>query len=106
MPTKTDTVWQYKAPCKDTPTTLQRLTNEKSECSIKDYPYGWGLRAGQTGCCGNYPGCCKFASILCWFHDIACTCCGSIWCGPQCQNDPSCHQMLSDSAVDEGSGEI
>ena len=50
-----------------------------------------GLEGSDWGCCGDYPGCCKFCNILCFVHDAICTCCTWWWCGgPFCKPDRWC----------------
>ena len=54
---------------------------------------GWNIYGSDWGCCGNYRGCCKFASLACYLHDAACSpCCGGgPWlCGPYCKREASC----------------
>ncbi|XP_013406099.1 uncharacterized protein LOC106170673 [Lingula anatina] len=52
---------------------------------------GWNIRGSDRGCCGNYSGCCKHASDACYVHDYTCRCCiPSVYCGPQCQEEPGC----------------
>lgn len=48
-------------------------------------PLGCG---SDWGCCGNYSGCCLFASPECWIHDAMCTKCKPAWfCLPGCKPD-------------------
>ncbi|KAH3748751.1 uncharacterized protein LOC127848926 [Dreissena polymorpha] len=55
-------------------------------------PRGWNMRGTEWGCCGNYDGCCTYASLICLFHDAACRCCaGKELCGPKCKPDSDCH---------------
>jgi len=45
------------------------------------------LQGSDLGCCGNYDGCCIYASLLCLNHDLACLSCEPEWfCGPDCQS--------------------
>ncbi|KAK3600555.1 hypothetical protein CHS0354_003492 [Potamilus streckersoni] len=55
-------------------------------------PRGWNLLGSEWGCCGNYDGCCEYASIICYMHDAMCQCCGSPLCGPKCRPEQSCGQ--------------
>ena len=58
---------------------------------IRKYFAGKYMYGRDYGCCGNYSGCCKFASYACYRHDIMCRCCESkILCLPGCRKDPSC----------------
>lgn len=41
-------------------------------------PIGLGT---DLGCCGNYSGCCWYASDLCLIHDVACLTCSEWYCG-------------------------
>lgn len=53
---------------------------------------GWNLTGRDLGCCGNYEGCCKMASKVCYLHDSICQCCrlGWIFCGPECKPEIDC----------------
>ncbi|KAL3891377.1 hypothetical protein ACJMK2_003639 [Sinanodonta woodiana] len=61
-----------------------------TQCSS---PSGWNLHGSEWGCCGNYDGCCEYASFICYMHDAMCQCCGSPLCGPKCRPERSCGQM-------------
>ena len=55
---------------------------------------GRNLYGSDSGCCGNYAGCCKFAAVYCYLHDASFSpCCGGgPWlCGPYCKKEPSCN---------------
>ncbi|KAK6186789.1 hypothetical protein SNE40_006062 [Patella caerulea] len=88
----------FKRPSSDC---MDLYCRDQAGCRLSIYPYGWGLHASNTGCCGNYNGCCKLASVVCYIHDVMCDCCGSIFCGPQCKKDPACDdaKTLADEAV-------
>lgn len=48
-------------------------------------PLGCG---SDWGCCGNYSGCCLYASLECYVHDAICTNCTPAWfCLPGCVPD-------------------
>lgn len=53
---------------------------------------GWNLTGRDLGCCGNYEGCCRMASKVCYLHDSICQCCrlGWIFCGPECKPETEC----------------
>jgi len=61
------------------------------ECSSSRFDSGWNIRGSDYGCCGNYEGCCTFASDACYTHDHQCRCCDLSWyCLSGCVPDPSC----------------
>ena len=59
-----------------------------NNCS--QYKYGLGLNGDDPGCCGNYEGCCRYASGFCYAHDRACTCCKHWLCLWGCRCDSHC----------------
>lgn len=54
------------------------LSKDRDDC-------WWGIYGSDLGCCGNYSGCCWFASLECLRHDIACIKCDKWHCGPACK---------------------
>ena len=49
------------------------------------------IRGSTWGCCGNYPGRCLYAHVVCLGHDAICTCCFSRWfCFSGCKKDKWC----------------
>ncbi len=63
--------------------------NAQGDCELL-FPLGRGLQGGDICCCGNYPGCCVFASDFCCWHDTVCRCCGQWFCGAQCKPESDC----------------
>ena len=66
-------------------------------------PGGWHLRGSDWGCCGNYEGCCTYASIICYIHDALCRCCDVDFCGPTCKPEPDCFAPPTTSTCHTGS---
>ena len=67
------------------------VTFRVRECSSSRFDSGWNIRGSDYGCCGNYEGCCTFASDACYTHDHQCRCCDLSWyCLSGCVPDPSC----------------
>lgn len=54
-------------------------TNEFINVIDEHIETAWCLLGSDLGCCGNYSGCCWFASIHCLAHDIACLNCEPSW---------------------------
>ena len=52
------------------------------------YATGWYLYGHDYGCCSNYRVCFVLASAFCFWHDVHCTCCQCLTCGPGCRKDP------------------
>ena len=62
----------------------------RSRCRHWYNKLGWYLKGSDRGCCGNYSGCCKLASITCLIHDNVCKCCDKWHCGWACKKHSSC----------------
>lgn len=72
-----------------------KQVKDKENCSNSR---GWNLKGSDWGCCGNYPGCCMFASFICYIHDALCKCCdvGGNFCGPTCRPEVACINRNND----------
>lgn len=68
---------------------IQEELDVNKGCNISA---GWNLTGRDLGCCGNYEGCCRMASKVCYLHDSICQCCllGWIFCGPDCKPETGC----------------
>ena len=61
------------------------------DCDSPQYRYGCGLCGHDWGCCGNtYSGCCYYAHIFCYLHNLVCRCCDYWICGWRCVCDTGC----------------
>lgn len=54
---------------------VTKIKNKASDCAWW-CPLGCGT---DWGCCGNYSGCCLYASLECYIHDRLCTNCTPRW---------------------------
>lgn len=61
-------------------------TNEFNDIIDDHIETAWCLfgQGSDLGCCGNYSGCCWFATDLCLQHDLACLNCDYSWCFDGC----------------------
>ncbi|MBS7320375.1 MAG: hypothetical protein KIG55_02120 [Myroides sp.] len=60
-----------------------KIIFKKGDCSEKCV-IGCG---SDWGCCMNYTGCCYYSSVFCLWHDLKCTNCEYLYCGPGCKPD-------------------
>lgn len=71
-------------------------TCQNHRCNNED---GWNLYGSDWGCCGNYDGCCTWASPVCYYHDVLCKCCEYSWlvCGPGCKKEAECFENYEEN---------
>lgn len=81
--------WQNIVKSEEEEKKIEELDVNKGGCNISA---GWNLTGRDLGCCGNYEGCCRIASKVCYLHDSICQCCrlGWIFCGPECKPETEC----------------
>ncbi|XP_041361148.1 uncharacterized protein LOC121377279 isoform X2 [Gigantopelta aegis] len=100
-----DSVYVVDVNEKDVIAKAREIACKKNDCEQIHCPSkrGWNLLGSDLGCCSHYQGCCEFASLFCWVHDVMCRCCdyGFLICGPYCKEDTDC----VDRMMGDGSGE-
>ena len=89
-PESTDLIERNPDKEQDDDETPEGGTRQKREYHPCCPPFRWPPSGRHWGCCSNYGGRCWFASIVCWYHDCLCQCCGRWYCGWRCRRDSHC----------------